>query len=603
MANSTNPVSDYDIVIAGGGTCACVIASRLSSADPNLRILMLEAGPPTHEDLAHVQPARFLTHLRPTSTTVKFMVGKKSNDLGGKAPIVPRGACLGGGSSVNFTMYTRPSASDFDDWEKMWGNPGWGCTSLMPFLKKLETYQAVPDLPTHGYDGPLKVSLTRTPNVLADEFLAVASQYDTYRSYTNDPSGIFDVNAYARWPRWIDEKTGRRSDVPHHYLYNQGEKKNLEIKTGHLVKRVIFEGTRAVGVEYVPDKNVSPDVPQQVYVARARRMVIVSAGTFGSPSILERSGIGAASLLQGLGISTLVDLPGVGENYQDHQGLASPYLVDESVPTIDGIVRGNTEEIAKWTAQWLKDGSGLMASNAIDAGVKYRPSDEELKEIGPDFKQHWNEYFADSPDKPVIWLGPFAQYAGYAPNPPNKCCNMGFFIEYPQSRGSVHITSADDVQAPPDFDPQFLKHKGDVALLRWAYKRGREIARRMPSYRGEFAPDHPAFSEGSQAFCNMEASPVDLSEPNIEYTPEDDYAIDTNNRKHLNTIWHSLGTCAMKARKDDGVVDSSLSVYGVTNLKVADMSIAPSNVSSNTYSVALVIAEKAASLIMQELGI
>ncbi|PCH43097.1 GMC oxidoreductase [Wolfiporia cocos MD-104 SS10] len=474
---------EFDIIIAGGGTCGCVIASRLSVADPTLRILLLEAGPPTHDNLAHIQPARYLSHLLPQSSTMRFVVGKESEDIGG--------ACASHyARTMSRGRFQRqlPCCSDYDDWEKVYGNAGWGYSSLLPFLRKFETYQAAPSLETHGYDGPLKVSFSRTPNPLAEEFLDIAARYDPIRDVTQDPNDMFHCNAYAL----------KHEDVHADIQHNRG--------------------TRAAG----------------------------------SPAILQRSGIGASTLLQRLDIPTIVNLPGVGENYQgpriqswpdaDHQGLFSPYIIDDNADTIDGILQNDPNEIAKWTAQWLNNGSGLMAS---------KPSEEELKSIGPEFEQRWNDHFAGAPDKPVLWLGPIT-----------ICCNMAFYIEYPQSIGSVHITSAADIQAPQNFDPQFLKHKGDVALLRWAYKRGRELARRMPSYRGEFLPEHPQFFEGSQAVCHAEASPVNVSAPDIEYTPEDDRAIDASNRQNLTTVWHS-----------------------------------------NTYSTALVIGEKAASMVMEELGI
>ncbi|KAH9921114.1 alcohol oxidase [Fomitopsis serialis] len=617
------PPVEADIIIAGGGTTGCVIAGRLAAADPSLRILILEAGPPTLEDLAHVQPARYLSHLLPGSTTVKFNVGKESADLGGRAPIVPCGQCLGGGSSVNFTMYTRPSPSDYDDWETMYGNEGWSSRELIPLLQKMETYQVAPDKPTHGYDGPLKISYGGVFTSAGKQFLEVAAQYDKSRGTTDDPSDMIGINAYGRWQKYIDKEKGRRSDVPHNYIYNR-QLDNLEILTGYHVKRVIFEGERAAGVEFLPNARFRPEEEQAPRVARARKLVVLSSGTFGSPAILERSGVGDRRRLQPLGIDVVVDLPGVGENFQgdvvleigtiwyliglmgagspvriDHNVIFAPYLVDDDAETLDGIVRNDKEEIERWSAQWLKDGSGLMAHNGIDAGIKLRPSVEDLETIGPEFTEQWQRVFADAPDKPVMWVGTLSMFVGDPSSvPARKYSSLTYFLDYPESVGHVHITSAEDVNAPQDFDPK----PSDIALMRWGYKFGREIARRMPSYRGEYVPAHPAFSEGSQAACSGDAKPASIAQANIQYTKEDDGAIDDYTRNVVATAWHNLGTCAMKPREQDGVVDSSLNVYGVLGLKVADMSIAPSNVSSNTYSTAVVIGEKAVTIIMKELG-
>jgi len=594
---------EADIIIAGGGTTGCVIAGRLAAADPSLRILILEAGPPTLEDLAHVQPARYLSHLLPGSTTVKFNVGKESADLGGRAPIVPCGQCLGGGSSVNFTMYTRPSPSDYDDWETMYGNEGWSSRELIPLLQKMETYQVAPDKPTHGYDGPLKISYGGIFTSSGKQFLEVAAQYDKSRGTTDDPSDMIGINAYGRWQKYIDKEKGRRSDVPHNYIYNR-QLNNLEILTGYHVKRVIFEGERAAGVEFLPNTRFRPDEEQVPRVARARKLVVLSSGTFGSPAILERSGVGDRHRLQPLGIDVVVDLPGVGENFQDHNVIFSPYLVDEDAETLDGIVRNDKEDIEKWNAQWLKDGSGLMAHNGIDAGIKLRPSVEDLEIIGPEFTEQWQRVFANAPDKPVIWVGTLSMFVGDPFSvPARKYSSIVYFLEYPESVGHVHITSAGDVNAPQDFDPKYMSKPSDVALMRWGYKFGREIARRMSSYRGEYIPAHPAFPEGSQAACNGGAKPASIAQANIQYTKGDDTAIDDYTRNVMATAWHNLGTCAMKPREQDGVVNSSLNVYGVLGLKVVDMSIAPSNVSSNTYSTAVVIGEKAVTIILKELGL
>ncbi|EPS98838.1 hypothetical protein FOMPIDRAFT_156775 [Fomitopsis schrenkii] len=598
---TTSPV-EVDIIIAGGGTTGCVIAGRLAAADPSLRIAIIEAGPPTLDDLAHVQPARYLSHYLPGSETVKFNVGKESADLGGRAPIVLSGQCLGGGSSVNFAMYTRPSQSDYDDWETVWGNEGWSSRELIPLLQKMETYQVAPGQPTHGYDGPLKISHGGVYTNVGKQFLDVAVQYDKTRGTTDDPSDMIGINAYGRWQKYIDKEKGHRSDVPHNYIYNR-QLDNLEILTGYHVKRVIIENGRATGVEFLPNARFRPNEEQTIRTARARKLVIVSSGTLGSPVILERSGIGERNRLQALGIDVVVDVPAVGENFQDHNVIFAPYLADDEAETLDGIVRNDEEDIEKWTAQWLKDGTGLMAHNGIDSGIKLRPSDEELKIIGPEFTEHWQHVFANAPDKPVLFLGPVSMFVGDLSNvPARKYSSICYYLEYPESIGYVHITSADDVTAPLDFDPKYMSKPSDVAVMRWGYKHGRELARRMASYRGEYADGHPAFPAGSQAVCSASAGPTAIQEVDIQYTENDDRAIDEYTRRIVGTAWHNLGTCAMKPRDKQGVVDSALNVYGVSGLKVADMSIAPSNIGSNAYSTAVVIGEKATTIILKELA-
>ncbi|EKM55565.1 uncharacterized protein PHACADRAFT_121157 [Phanerochaete carnosa HHB-10118-sp] len=595
---------EFDVIFAGGGTAACLTASRLADADPALRILIVEAGGHTQDDLAHIQPARYLSHLAPTSKTVSFMVANPESALKGRQTIVPCGNCVGGGSSVNFMMYTRAAASDYDDWVTKFENPGWGSKDLIPLLKKTETYEVAPGKDdVHGYSGPLRVSYGGIFTNIGKQFLEVAAQWDPKRGTTDDPNNLFDVNKYGRWQKWISSKTGTRSDVAHHFIYNK-KHPNVTLTVGHLVKRVLFEGTRAIGIEYVQNPKFFPDASSQVLVAKAKRLVVLSAGTFGSPVILERSGIGARAVLEKAGVEQLVDLPGVGENYQDHQVIFTPYLASEDSETIDGIVRNQKPDLNKWSTQWKQDGSGLMSSNALDAGVKLRPDAEELKAIGPAFTKKWEEFYAPAPDKSIFWIGSVSMFVGDpSDSPARKYFSVCYLVMHPSALGFVHVRNGTDATVPPEFETGYLKVTDDLALLTWAYKHSREYARRMPSYRGEYVAGHPQFAEGSAALCHGEMRPVDVGAPNIVYTEDDEKAIDEYTRKVVQTAWHSLGTCAMKPREKGGVVDSRLNVYGVQGLKVVDLSIPPSNVASNTYSTALVIAEKAAVIIAEELGI
>ncbi|KAJ6520923.1 GMC oxidoreductase-domain-containing protein [Mycena vulgaris] len=597
---------DFDIIFAGGGSSGCLIAGRLAAADPSLRILILEAGEHTQGLPAHTHPARYLSHLAPTSTTVTFNVSNPSPHLGGRSLVTPSARCLGGGSSVNFTMYTRAAASDYDDWETVYGNSGWGSKDLIPLLKKTETYQVKPGEPTHGYSGPLKVSYGGAYTNVGQQFLEVARQYDTARGSTEDVNGLFSCNQYGRWQKWIDADTGTRSDVPHHFIYNQSHNQNLRVLHGSRVKRVIFEGTCAVGVEFVNDTVLNPDADQTVHTARASRLVVVCAGAFGSPTILERSGIGGLDILSAHGLQPLVDLPGVGRNYQDHNVVFVPYLASEEAETLDSFFRGEKDEEDHLVAQWKSQGTGLLAHNGLDAGVKVRPTAEDLVELGPEFETRWKNYFENAPDKPVIWIGPVSAYLGDPSRaPPRKYYSVGYYTQYPVSRGHVHISSGGNPNAPPEFDSGFLSDPADLATLKWGYKKSRELARRLEAYRGEYLPGNPTFADGSEARCHDEAMPVDVSAPDIVYTKEDDDAIEAYNRNFVQTAWHSLGTCAMKPKTAMGVVDERLNVYGVQGLKVAGehISIAPANVGANTYSTALLIGEKAAVIIAEELGI
>jgi len=288
----------------------------------------------------------------------------------------------------------------------------------------------------------------------------------------------------------------------------------------------------------------------------------------------------------------------------DHHCVFNPFLASEDAETLDVIFRGTEQEIEPHAAQWLQSGKGLLSQNACNAGLKVRPTEADLAELGPTFQNRWKTYFENAPDKPLLYLGLFAAYGGMDPAAPlRKYFSMAYFSGYPASIGRVHITAAQDPYAQQDFEPGFLDDPSDLDLLRLGYKRGRELARRSRFYQGELESGHPPFSKDSQAAIQTSSGPVGIESADIIYTEEDNKIIDEFHRLNVATTWHSIGTCAMKAREQGGVVTERLDVYGVKNLKVADCSITPANVGANTYSTAVAIGEKAAVIIAEDLGI
>ncbi|KAF8135622.1 hypothetical protein EV363DRAFT_1551232 [Boletus edulis] len=560
-------IHEYDIVFAGGGTTACVVAGRLAAADPLLKILVLEAGPHTKDDPRCVEPSRCIQHLEPGDPFMSIHVTEPSPYLNGRRIDVNSGRGVGGSSVINSElafsfevddgianiidmMYTRAAASDYDDWETICNNPGWGSKDLLPLLRKTETYEVKEHEPTHGYSGPLKVSYGGCFTNIGIQAFDVAAKYDPGRKMADDSNDLSTCNTYS---------TGRRSDSAHGFIYNQEGSTNLHVLSERAVIRVLIEDGRATGVEYTNDLTLNPSADQTVHVAKATRFVVVSAGAFGSPAVLERSGIGSSEHLARLGIPQVVDLPGVGENYLEQMKL------------------------------WKRDGTGLISHNAYDVALKLRPNVDDLK---------------DNPDKSIALLAPCAGFIGLHHNlPARKYIGACYYLGHPESTGSVHIGSAHGLHERSVFLANFLNKPSDLAILRLAYKRMREWIRRMPYYRGELQLQHPVFPAGSAAECKETDGPVPIDAPDIGYTKEDNKAIDDFHRAAVTSARHSLGTCAMKPRQQGGVVDSRLNVYGVRGLKVADLSIAPLNVASNTYSSALVIGEKAATIIAEELGI
>lgn len=328
---------------------------------------------------------------------------------------------------------------------------------------------------------------------------------------------------------------------------------------------------------------------------------MVTAGALGTPQILERSGVGNPEILSKLDIPVVADVPGVGENYQDHHLLLYPYksnLAPEE--TLDPILSGRKDFVKA-----LGEKDPQLGWNGIDICAKLRMTDAEVKALGPEFEKDWERDFVPYPTRPVMLCGVVNAFlADPSLVEPGQYMTMGTYTAYPYSRGSIHITSKEDVLTGYDFDAGFLNHPSDIKKQLWAYKMSREIARRLPYYTGELELGHPKFKEGSAAALNdySKTSAPEVTQ-DIQYSKEDDEAIEDWIRGNLNTTWHSLGTCAMKPREQGGVVDGSLNVYGTTGLKVADLSMVPENVGANTNNTALTVGEKAAIIIGQELGI
>ncbi|KAG8744521.1 hypothetical protein FRC10_009973 [Ceratobasidium sp. 414] len=595
---------EVDIIFVG----ACVAAGRLAKANPGLEILLVEHGPNNLGDPTVVTPAFYMSHLAPTSKTAKFWQANKSSALNGRSPIVPSAQVLGGGS-----RYTRASASetssDFDDWK----TPGWSSTDLLPLLRKaspMETYHLAPGRETHGYSGPLNVSYADTFLEPAKQYLDVAVQRGI--PFVEDKMDLKTGHACQRWAKWVDPVTGHRQDSAHRFVHPLADNKSLHILAKTKVVRVLFDGIKATGVEVVANKDQDADADQTPRVIKARKLVVVSSGAIGTPVVLQRSGIGAADRLTKAGVPTVVDLPGVGATYEDHNLIMYTFYIPGDMETIDPILDQDPATMEKLLALFSQ-GKGMLSSNVIDSGSKIRPTPEELKGMGPEFNQVWKDYFEPNPDKPVMLQALISGFLGPRDLIPKgeRTMMFGNYSGYPISRGHVYITSADPYGGL-DFETGFFEKKADVDIHVWAYKKARigshvkdrEIARRMPCYRGEFALLHPKFPEGSAATTVKLDKQLDAKNiKDLVYTAEDDLAIEAFARQMVETTWHSCGTVLMKPQEENGCVDARLNVYGTQNLKVADLSIIPGNVGANTNSTAMLVGEKAAVLIAEDLGL
>ncbi|KAI7773714.1 hypothetical protein LA080_010034 [Diaporthe eres] len=555
-AKLPDAINEVDVIIAGGGTAGCVVASRLADTDPGLSVLVIEGGP--NNDVPTVEiPASFLAHLSPESKTNRFYLTKKSPEVADRSLVLPTGSILGGGSSTNFMMYSRAQRSDWDSWN----TPGWYADEMLPFLQKLETYHGDDAKGVHGHEGPIQISRgTYNSPRIEDEFIAAAKNVGWLE--VPDSSDLDSINAVWRAKRFISP-SGERQDVASTYLHprlRDGKHPNLHVLVESQVSRILIdESRRAYGVEFRPSPVFHTDrMEQPPRSVRARKLVIASSGACGTPPLLERSGVGDSEILTRAGVPVLVDLPGVGNGYEDHHLLVYPYFSNLApADTLDKFIYGSQETQEK-----------LIENKHKMLGL---PGTERFK---------------PNPDKPLAII---TAIAGFPGDPRlttgDPCLSTTVFTVFPFSRGHIHITGP-GVDDPVDFETGFFADPGqlDVKKHMWMYKKQREP---VPV---------PPVSGSPTARC-----PPGV--PDIEYSAEDDAVLERWLREKVGTTWHSLGTCKMLPRDEMGVVDPSLGVHGVQNLKIADLSIPPRNVAANTNNTALAIGERAADIFIKELGL
>ncbi|KAG6363359.1 hypothetical protein INS49_008456 [Diaporthe citri] len=557
-------IDEADVIIAGGGTAGCVVASRLADADPGLSILAIEGGP--NSDLPTVEiPASFLAHLSPESKTNRFYLTKKSPEVADRSLIIPTGGFLGGGSSTNFMMYSRAQRSDWGSWN----TPGWSADEMLPFLKKLETYHGDDAKGIHGHEGPIHISRgTYNSPRIQDEFIAAAKNVGWLE--VPDLSDLDSINAICRAKRFISP-SGKRQDVVSTYLHprlRDGKHPNLQ------------SFKKAYGSDFRPNPVFHTDgMEQPPRRVGARKLVIASGGACGTLPLLERSGVGDSEILTRAGVPVLVDLPGAGNGYEDHHLLVYPYF-SNLVPadTLDKFIYGSQET----QKELIETKHKMLGWNAQEVQGKVRPTETEVIALGPEFQAAWDREFKPNPDKPLAII---TAIAGFPGDPRlttgDPCLSTTVFTVHPFSRGHIHITCP-GVDDPVDFETGFFADPGQL----------------------DMAACHPPFAADSgAALVRLTDGPLHAGVPDIEYSAEDDAVLERWLRENVGTTWHSVGTCKMLPRDEMGVVDPSLGACGVRNLKIADLSIPPRNVAANTNSTALAIGEKAADIFIRELGL
>ena len=527
-------VQTFDYLIVGGGSAGCVLAARLSE-DPQVRVALLEAGPPDKSVLIHC-PAGLAVLAQNGQANWAFDTVPQPG-LNGRRGYQPRGKVLGGSSSVNAMVYIRGQRSDYDHWAAE-GNAGWSFDDVLPYFKRAEHNERGADA-WHGGGGPLNVMDLRSPNRFGPVFVEAARQAGYRLNADFNAAEQEGVGLYQ-----VTHRNGERCSAAKAYLAPARVRPNLTVITGVHVTRIVTEGQRATAVEFIRSGH-----RQRLHAARE---VLLCAGALQSPQVLMLSGIGPADELARHGIAQVHDLPGVGRHLHDHpdvvQVVDAPHLKDLFGLSFAGVLR-----VLQGIFEWRRQRSGMLTTNYAEAGgfIKSRPD-----EPTPDLQLHFViGKLVDHGRKTVFGHG--------------YSCHV--CLLRPKSRGRVTLASADPLAAPL-IDPNFLAERDDVDRLVRGFKLMRSILRQpaLAGYTGR----------------ELDASARAQTDAQIE-----DFI-----RNFGDTIYHPVGTCRMGSGPLD-VVDAQLRVRGLQGLRVVDASIMPRIVSGNTNAPTIMIAEKAADLI------
>ncbi|MBB6309651.1 GMC family oxidoreductase [Xanthobacter tagetidis] len=526
----------FDYVIVGAGSAGCVLANRLTK-DPSVRVLLLEAGPKDNYIWLHVPIGYYFTFGNPRVDWC--FTTEPEPGLGGRQIKYPRGKVLGGCSSINAMVYIRGQAADYDRWRDT-GNPGWGWDEVLPYFKRSEDYSKGANA-FHGAGGELAVEPIGESWEILDAFEKACIETgleptDDFNKGDSEGVGRFDLT----------RRNGLRWSTARAFLRPALERPNLKVLTGAHVQRLTFEGQRCTGVEFRQEGAT--------FAAKAAGEVILSSGAVGSPQTLSCSGIGPAARLRDLGIPVVADLPGVGENLQDHVALRMLFKVKDTITLNQqaATLFGKAKMALQYAL--LRKGPLTIPPALVSAFTRSSPDQA-------------------TPNVQFVAYPVSFDKVGDAPHPYPGFTASACLLN-PFSRGHVRIASPDPMAAPK-IQLNFLTDERDLDIAAGAMRAVRR------------AISGPALAR----FAPQEMQPG--------VTAQTDDELKDAARRYGMTIFHPVGTCRM-GNDANAVVDARLRVHGIGGLRVVDASVMPTITSGNTNAPTIMIAEKAADMILQD---